>query len=115
MQPSSAGNAAQDIEFPPSYDRRLPLSATLDAGWGTARTDKGDFDYACPDCLASRAVESPMAVPDDRLSRRSRPNPMRLHRCQRSRLSVGLTVTHSGPNIVQAAPARSQLRPLINK
>jgi hypothetical protein len=38
------GQCGARYEFPPSYDRRLPLSAALDAGWGTARIDKGDFD-----------------------------------------------------------------------
>jgi hypothetical protein len=59
------GQCGARYEFAPSYDRRLPLSAALDAGWGTMRTDKGDFDYACPDCLAAREVGSPIAVPDD--------------------------------------------------
>jgi hypothetical protein len=60
------GQCGARYEFAPSYDRRLPLSAALAVGWGTARTDKGDFDYACPDCLACRPVEgSPIAVPDD--------------------------------------------------
>jgi len=59
------GQCGARYEFPPSYDRRLPLSSAFAVGWGTARTDKGDFDYVCPDCLASRAVGSPIAVPDD--------------------------------------------------
>jgi len=62
---SSAGQCGARYEFPPSYDRRLPLSSAFAAGWGTARNDKGDFDYACPDCLASRAVGSPITVLDD--------------------------------------------------
>jgi hypothetical protein len=59
------GQCGTRFEFPPAYDRRLRISAAFAAVWGTARNDKGDFDYACPDCLVSRAVSSPTAVPDD--------------------------------------------------
>ena len=38
------GQCGARHEFPPSYDRRLPLSSAFAVGWGTARTDKGDFD-----------------------------------------------------------------------
>jgi hypothetical protein len=60
------GHCGARYEFAPSYDRRLPLSAAIAAGWGAARNDKGIFDYTCPDCVACRVVEgSPIAVPDD--------------------------------------------------
>ena len=59
------GQCGARYEFAPSYDRRLPISAAFAAGWGTARNDKGDFDYACPDCLT--VDRSPRTIPDDPL------------------------------------------------
>jgi hypothetical protein len=59
------GQCGARYEFPRSFDRRLPLSAAFAAGWGTARTDKGTFDHACPDCLT--VDRSPRTIPDDPL------------------------------------------------
>jgi hypothetical protein len=50
-------------EFPRSFDRRLPLSDAFATGWETVRTDKGEFDYACPDCLT--VDRSPRTIADD--------------------------------------------------
>ena len=61
----TCGQCGVRFEFVQSYDRRLPLSAAFAAGWGTACTDKSDFDYACPECLVSRDAGTPVAVPDD--------------------------------------------------
>lgn len=58
------GQCGTRYEFAPSYDRRLPVNAALAAGWITAHTDKGDFDYACPDCLAVDQ-SPPRTIPDD--------------------------------------------------
>src|SRR5215831_18751600 len=83
------GQCGIRYEFAQSFDRRLPLTDAFAAGWGTARTDKGDFDYACPDCLASRAVSSPIAVPDDptpKTPSKARPLlPARPPKCRRRR------------------------------
>ena len=58
------GQCGARFEFPQSFDRRLPLSDALAAGWGPARNNKNEFDYACPDCLA--VDRSPRwTVPDD--------------------------------------------------
>lgn len=46
------GFCGSGFEFAQSFDRRLPVSDALAAGWGTARTDKDIVDYACPACLA---------------------------------------------------------------
>jgi len=43
----ACGQCGVRFEFVESYDRRLPLSSAFAVGWGTARTDKGDFDYVC--------------------------------------------------------------------
>jgi len=40
----ACGQCGVRFEFVESYDRRLPLSSAFAVGWGTARTDKGDFD-----------------------------------------------------------------------
>jgi hypothetical protein len=59
------GQCSARYEFAQSFDRRLPLSAAIAAGWGTARNDKGDFGYACPECIAFRDASTLVAVPDD--------------------------------------------------
>jgi hypothetical protein len=59
------GLCSTRFKFGPSIDRCLPLPAALAAGSGTARTDKGVLDHACPDCLACRTAEGPIVVPDD--------------------------------------------------
>jgi hypothetical protein len=58
------GQCGARFELLSGFDRRLPVSVALAAGWGTARDDKGDFDYACPDCLTVDRT-APPAVPDD--------------------------------------------------
>jgi hypothetical protein len=70
----ACGQCNARFEFAPSYVRCLPIADAFAAGWGTARTDKGIVDHACPECLAGCTVEgSPIAVPDDPPSEPGRP------------------------------------------